>query len=345
MKVHATITKVQAFQNLPSDFEWDFRSRRFGDLAFSTQRAGWVLLDDLIFCTSDGGLTWNLDEAVRPGGFIPRTLFAVEPDSCWFTCSVTNQHRPTRIALLHAVRRHKSKVIWTGRTNGHYGLSRLFFISPERGWLISSESVDECEYGTIHFTKDAGQTWEVLSGRQPNVPTRIWFTSDLNGWQIARTQDQDPSRAFRVEIDDDSQTTLLIGGHTMAIRSTTDGGKSWNLRHKIERDLFGLTVTSENKILVVGASGTILASIDAGETWTQAASHTQSDIHALRLTPGGIGLAVGDEGLILVTNDHGNHWNPVTHRFPGASFHGVHFTSERSGVLVDPKGIYLFHLN
>ena len=72
-----------------------------------------------------------------------------------------------------------------------------------------------------------------------------------------------------------------------------------------------------NSVYAVGASGTILHSID-GEHWTHQSSQTQAALNAIFGTPDGKKLwVVGDEGTILHSTD-GEHWSAQSSRVPWA---------------------------
>jgi len=63
---------------------------------------------------------------------------------------------------------------------------------------------------------------------------------------------------------------------------------------------------------VVGDSGTILKTTDAGATWAPLVSGTTTTLHGVYFFDANAGVAVGEPGLILRTTDGGTAWGPVS---------------------------------
>lgn len=61
---------------------------------------------------------------------------------------------------------------------------------------------------------------------------------------------------------------------------------------------------------IVGSSGTILHTIDGGETWISQDSSTFDNLYALDFVDNKHGWVVGDNSTILYTNNGGVTWNP-----------------------------------
>src|SRR5207245_1583881 len=62
---------------------------------------------------------------------------------------------------------------------------------------------------------------------------------------------------------------------------------------------------------VVGASGTILKTVDGGGSWQGQSSGTVATLNAVRFVDEQDGWAVGDGGTALSTTDGGSSWLPV----------------------------------
>lgn len=337
-----SLSKVQTFRDLPAWFEWDFRSRRFGDLSFALRDQGWVLLADLLFHTVDGGQSWQFIEPKRPPGLVTASVCGDGPGSCWLTFSQTGVNRPTRIPIARFHRGELSQTIWVGATNGWYKVGSRLFLADEHGWLIAGESVNGKESGAIFAMDRDGKSWQVVA-RVPGVPTRACFADSNNGWLLVRGHTQERGRAFRVAPEGEIPEEFLIGGYTFSILSTADGGRSWATATTAECDLLGV-IRADEVVCAFGAGGLILRSHDGGLTWGKVRSRTRNDIYALTFNRANCGLAVGDKGVILFSDDCGRSWTRVNHDLGGMSFHDVHFADERSGVIIDPKGIYRFVL-
>lgn len=344
MSVRIDLTKVEAFRDLPSWFQWDFRSRRFGDASFNSQGQGWILLEELLLHTADGGKSWRFVEIHRPPGLLPKSVCADGADSCWLALSQTGSNRPTRIPVINWGAGELSSVTWAGATNGWYTAgSFLVLAGCDQVLLIAVESVNRKESGVILSKESGGTTWQIRA-RMPGVPTRAFFLDRNVGWLLVHGHAQERERAFRVVLEEAPDEELLLGGHCFSILSTRDGGSTWVAATNVESDLFGI-VGVDKYVHAFGCGGIILRSADRGLTWHRVRSRTRSDIHAMGLNSVGLGLAVGDEGAILFSDDGGGSWTRVEHDLKDISFHGVHFSDERSGVIIEPRGIYRFALH
>jgi photosystem II stability/assembly factor-like uncharacterized protein len=63
---------------------------------------------------------------------------------------------------------------------------------------------------------------------------------------------------------------------------------------------------------VVGDTGTILKTTNAGATWMPLVSGTTTTLNAVHFFDASAGVAVGEQGLILRTTDGGTGWVPVS---------------------------------
>jgi len=297
----------------------------------------------MLLHTVNGGQSWRFIQVRWPYELVTRTVFAYQPNVCCVVLSQIGGNRPTRIpiAFLQADGEHSTPV-WVGETNGWYrSSSHLFFVDPDQGWLFATECVNGKEYGQIFSTSDAGQTWRLLS-REPVAPTVALFADSSNGWQLARGSTRQRKRAYRVILDGQPNEEFLIGGYRYSIRATTDGGRTWNDLSNMDRDLFA--IARQGRIRnVVGELGLILLSSDAGKSWIRVNSGTRSNLYSISLLPNGRDLAVGDHGTILRTENYGREWSKIA-RMGDCSFHHIHFTSDTTGLVIEPEGMYLFRL-
>ena len=70
--------------------------------------------------------------------------------------------------------------------------------------------------------------------------------------------------------------------------------------------------TSNDTGYVVGNSGTILKTINGGNTWTSQTSGTTNFLNSVFFTDANIGYAVGNSGIIIKTTNAGNTWSTKT---------------------------------
>jgi photosystem II stability/assembly factor-like uncharacterized protein len=76
-------------------------------------------------------------------------------------------------------------------------------------------------------------------------------------------------------------------------------------------NLNGATLLDSGSGFVVGDTGTILKSTDAGATWTPLTSGTSNTLHGVYFLDPNQGVAVGDGGTILRTTDGGAAWQSI----------------------------------
>jgi photosystem II stability/assembly factor-like uncharacterized protein len=76
-------------------------------------------------------------------------------------------------------------------------------------------------------------------------------------------------------------------------------------------NLNSVSLLDSGTAFVVGDTGTILKSTDAGATWAPLTSGTSMSLHAVFFLDANEGVAVGDNGTILRTTDGGAGWQSV----------------------------------
>jgi len=94
----------------------------------------------------------------------------------------------------------------------------------------------------------------------------------------------------------------------------------------------------------VGDGGAILATTDAGTTWTRQASNTLFNLNAVWFTDADSGWAVGNSGMAVHTTDGGTTWTPLP---TGASenLRDVYFAYPDTGWAVGNTGAILRTVN
>ncbi len=76
-------------------------------------------------------------------------------------------------------------------------------------------------------------------------------------------------------------------------------------------NLNGAILLGSGTGFVVGDTGTILKSTDAGATWSPLTSGTSTTLHGIYFLDPNAGVAVGDNGTILRTTDGGSGWQSI----------------------------------
>jgi photosystem II stability/assembly factor-like uncharacterized protein len=91
---------------------------------------------------------------------------------------------------------------------------------------------------------------------------------------------------------------------------------------------------------VVGNAGEILATTDAGVTWTRQASNTLFNLNAVWFTDADSGWAVGNAGMALHTTDGGGTWTPMP-TAASENLRDVAFANPDTGWAVGDNGVIL----
>ncbi|MBI4547715.1 MAG: T9SS type A sorting domain-containing protein [Ignavibacteriae bacterium] len=201
---------------------------------------------------------------------------------------------------------------------------------PQGNRLYDVEFVDAAaafavgELGTVMKTTDAGVTWNVLNyaGGTPNDLNAVSFYDAKNG--------------------------AAVGTHGTIVR-TTDGGINWASQPSgTTVNLNALTFNDMNTGIAVGgsnvfgpeASGVILRTIDAGQTWIPVFSDLPAAVfNDVAFADANTGVVVGVwlGGNILRTTDGGLNWAPVRSEI-NAYLSAVTFVNSQKGFAVGVSG-------
>ena len=268
----------------------------------------------------------------------------------------------------------ESGVIWS--------LNSVDF-SGEYGWAVGQN-------GAVVHTRDAGKTWTVQQADTDKMIMAVSFVDQLHGWACGDESywmwTDNGGETWNVERMDVSQigltnnTSLAVPdiiyysvqfldenvgwmvGEYGNVRSTTDGGKTWDAQHGSLLDelvtrggvrdvmvmgaFFKVVFSDPDNGLLVGAGGAIATTTDGGQAWHWVAREgSNADIPPLHLydvgAPGQNGRLVltGMNGIVLDTNDSGASWNPVeTPEGLYTWINAIAFGDDGKGVLVGGKG-------
>ncbi len=117
-----------------------------------------------------------------------------------------------------------------------------------------------------------------------------------------------------------------------------------------EKRLLTLHFLNENEGWAGGNDGTILKTVNGGNTWTSQNIGTLVNIHSIFFIDSLIGWAVLYEwtpnrhGSIIHSTDGGESWN-VQFSIQGYTFHSIHFNDENNGWVVGSSGIAFLTTN
>ena len=160
-------------------------------------------------------------------------------------------------------------------------LTAVEFLDATKGWAVGHDSV-------ILATADGGETW----AQQFSAPAE--------------------QRPLLDVLFVDANVGYAIGAYG-AFYETADGGKTWNDRKLIEDDkhLNAFVRLPEGRLIILGEAGTILASKDAGRTWSPVASPYKGSLFGGVVADDGAVVAFGLRGRIFRSTDAGVTWKAV----------------------------------
>ncbi len=217
--------------------------------------------------------------------------------------------------------------------------------------------------GLVLKSDDGGDTWiklspaitemallDVITNRGKSIIVGqmggIFVSSDNSKW--TKVESHTDSRLMSVDMND-SGFAVTVGGFGTILFST-DYGYTWNtvaidwesiLNDFIEPHLYDVSVSSTNKITVVGEFELILDSADGGKNWV-VENKAESSLFALSMTDESQGIAVGQNGTILLTRD-GHSWQRLNSK-TDANLLGVK-TLNQETVLISGIHSMLFSKN
>jgi photosystem II stability/assembly factor-like uncharacterized protein len=224
--------------------------------------------------------------------------------------------------------------------------------------------------GTILFTNDTGQNWSIIqtgmmasyySGQMisdtigvavgVNAIFQPFFTRTDDGWITWESTSfyiENDNIFYEGKLTDVYFLNSSVGFATAivdvptggAIVRTIDGGVTWETVLFFDEPLYSIDFTWEGVGYAVGEQGTILQSIDEGETWVELDSGIQTALHAVDFPSETTGCAVGDTGMILRTDDAGITW---VQQGSGTTvdLYDTTFITQQTGFVVGEAGVIL----
>jgi len=273
---------------------------------FADSKRGWVGGDGGFFShTDDGGQTWiadriGTDRNINDVHFTSKDVgFVLAGASIYST--VDGGHTWREIRTFNP----------EGATAELYSLR---FNGKKRGWVVGAASRgDDVVNSIFAFTKNGGDTWEVLQAPTRRELIHIDFVDDKHGWivgaggTIMHTDDAGETwttqksgttnTVFHVDFRNEHHGWVV--GERGTILLTDDGGQTWSpVKSPVRSTLLSVQFINNDDGWIVGRGGVILRSEDGGRTWAQQESSTRQNLYALYFEKKN-GWAVGGDGLIL----------------------------------------------
>lgn len=207
--------------------------------------------------------------------------------------------------------------IWTTidsvSKNPNNDIVEITFIDSINGWAVTNnwrthKHIGSSTYsGEILATKDGGNTWLVQDQYNHDYEgikaySSIFFADNLTGWCAGGY--------YRSYLPFTAYLPLII--------NTKNGGLSWNIvpdsSISISNNaddcawLYDICFPNKKFGYAIGDSGTIIASIDSGNTWIKQSSGVIDSLLAMSFIDSLTGYIVGSNGTILSTSNGGINW-------------------------------------
>jgi len=200
-------------------------------------------------------------------------------------------------------------------------IESVFFLDPERGWVLLDFSREDTACFEVASTTNAGASWSMSRvNTEALIPTnratligqgRIAFSDGLHGW---------------MNLDVQSSSAFQLGATLM----TVDGGQTWKLLPASPWVAGDLAPASPNDVWLVGGPGEKLyVSHNGGRSWQQL------ELNA----PGETGLAAYATYDVPTFSDAKHGFLPVTYSAPNTNSEAVLFETEDRGFTWKPDRI------
>jgi len=274
-------------------------------ITFSSDTNGYILNNEELLHTDDGGETWNIKQNIDSGndiaiknttGYIVGdygyVLKTTDGGVNWSKININSGQNLGKVYIVDdntvviSGERYLYKTLNNGNTwesysvnpDNYNSIQDLFFIDSLTGYVVFRD-------GIVYKTIDGGTTWtESLAMDNYNSNAFIHFFNDLSG--------------------------VVSNGN--GIYKTTDGGTSWTL---VNNSVYIESISFINESTGYGydSNGMIYRTDDGGESWLFI-TEIESNIipRDLYFFDEAHGFVIGRDGVIFETLDGGVNWKGYT---------------------------------
>lgn len=283
---------------------WDniFTDGDVNDIYFTDLLHGWVITDERILQTVNGGLSW---EEVSQQGTHHLTDINFSPNGTgWIVGWACN-----------IFRKESGNNNWQSFSKGtRNSLRDVYFVDEYKGWSVG-------ENGCILHTSNGGDTWETQLSPADSTLFKVKFLNKFEGWIagygiLLHTSDGGNNWELRsdlhwwfVDIDFFDDKNGLLIERSGAVFRTSDRGINWQLinNEPLTKQLTCVAIVNENEAWFGGWGG-------LGHTTDKGATIQWYNIPSLLLVTemqfvdNNDGFLCNDFGDFLGTNDGGWTW-------------------------------------
>jgi photosystem II stability/assembly factor-like uncharacterized protein len=295
-------------------------------VSFVTPQLGWAVGDHgTILRTENAGRSWQSQD----------TGTAEQLTSVSFATSQSGWAVGLHGTILHTANGGRS---WQPQSRAAQLVS-VTFANPQSGWAVGP-------HGTVLHTDDGGSSWQLQSTGTTEDLMCVSFATQRSGWTVGRNgiilHTNNGGRSWLRQNSGTPEDLLFVGfvtqqaawvaGSNGTVLRTEDGGGNWQPQLNGTKTFdggfrfwqqmlqkFGFQDRSSWMMLsasfvtpesgwVVGPTGLILHTENAGSSWQPQYSGTKEVLASVTFTTPQSGWVVGSNGTILHTADGGKSW-------------------------------------
>jgi photosystem II stability/assembly factor-like uncharacterized protein len=226
------------------------------------------------------------------------------------------------VALVAAGQVVHAQQSWQGTDVGSFAwLRAIYFLDQNHGWIGGSN-------GTLLQTSDAGASWTRIKLNSADTIHDIYFSDAQHGWALCERS------VFLLRTFTEQRSYLI---HTVT------GGRSWE-RVDLEGNdkdalLSHLVFADGTNGFVLGETGALFATRDAGQTWRKQLPPTRYLLLGGMFLDANQGWLVGAGATILRTTDAGATWRTTLLKtVPGVRLSAVYFADAQHGWMIGSGG-------
>ncbi|MFZ0391649.1 MAG: M28 family peptidase [Calditrichia bacterium] len=277
------------------------------DFAPGQSAAGWLISENRIYGTGNGGQNWILQHtSSQTANFW--SVFALDASTAYAVGDAG--------VILKTVNGTSWQLQQSGTGTFLFG---VYFINQNTGWISGDN-------GLILKTVDGGQSWQTKSTPVTDRLYDIFFVNDSSGWAVGRNgriiHSADGGETWSVQNTPNNsrlygvhfltETTGFAVGWDGTLLKTDNGGANWNnISSGGNNYLYDIDFIDSQNGIVTGWGGTCLRSSDGGNSWNAAGNILAQDIYGCDFADSQQVWAAGYQSLAR-SNDRGNSWENAT---------------------------------
>ncbi len=165
---------VNIVSSINAGENWVIQSTSSGwasDIKFLDNLNGYILLENAVLKTTDGGINWQ-NHTVASGLKLTKFEF-LDVNTGWAVGATTGSINTVIYKTIDG------GLNWTlqGPTVANQNFNRIFMLDVNNGWVVGSG-------GLIYNTSNGGTTWTAQASGTTNVLKSVYFADNSKGWAV-----------------------------------------------------------------------------------------------------------------------------------------------------------------